>query len=260
MDDYNSNCSWFVGNEANTKLKLIEPILEECLCYNIRKECYKEFACPAGHNGKIDYVVKVDGKIVLAIEAKEVNADLDKCKAQVDGYSRSPELDEAQVLILTNGIEWRFFIRSENNKHFDFNNTYSKFLLNDENTYDTIFNFSRGFNIDDLLTKKQIGKFKKICKHYFHSLFDNEIEKYDNLREIFSSINKKENSNFFEGNITENVVKARQKYWLEAFEEFLNDKKNKVKQQKEKERKQKELEKQTQEQKQQLEKVDIKDE
>lgn len=150
------------NNEANTKNYLIETLLK--LVNYVNFDLWKEFNVPGGENGKIDYVLK---KTNIAIEAKAVNKNLNKFENQVKAYSRSPELDNCDLLILTNGLEWRLFTRDKNN-YFDFNN-YLLIDLRKKETYKFVALLDKNnFNIDKIL---QVNEMQKI-NSFFNSVFD----------------------------------------------------------------------------------------
>lgn len=93
-------------NEENTKLHLVLPFLEKNGFPHEGFHCEVQAA-----NGHIDVLVFVNGKPRVAVEAKAVNVQLSKAhEKQLEGYLQSCT---APVGILTNGLEYKFFIRTE---------------------------------------------------------------------------------------------------------------------------------------------------
>lgn len=103
-----------VTNEETTKQVLIIPFLQ-VLGYDvfnpleIRPEFYAEF----GKKGeKVDYAIFKDGTPVMFIEAKPVTANLSNTSVQLSRYFNG--VPEAELGVITNGIEYRFFTDLEN--------------------------------------------------------------------------------------------------------------------------------------------------
>jgi hypothetical protein len=99
-----------INNEETTKQALIIPFIH-ALGYDIFNplEVCPEYVADFGKKKgeKVDYAVFHNGELVMFIEAKAINENLDKHSAQLARYFNStPRL---KLAILTNGIEYNFF-------------------------------------------------------------------------------------------------------------------------------------------------------
>ena len=104
-----------IGGEANTREKIIEPILYEVLGYD-RNENDAEHAVKhagaGGETGSVEYFFRINGNGV-PVEAKTWQKPLDK----KDASGRSPArqgfdyavLSNLRWFIVTNGAEWRLY-------------------------------------------------------------------------------------------------------------------------------------------------------
>lgn len=96
--------------EEATKMALVAPFLHS-LGYNVfdPSEVVPEFNADVGikKGEKVDYAIKKGEKVIIIIECKAVNADLDKIVAtQLYRYF---SVVEARIAVLTNGLLYRFF-------------------------------------------------------------------------------------------------------------------------------------------------------
>lgn len=95
------------------------PFLVE-LGYNVfnPEEVIPEYTADiAKRNGeKVDYAIKINGKISIVIEAKDVNENLAKHSKQLARYFVNTE---AKIAILTNGIEYWFYTDLEKDNIMD---------------------------------------------------------------------------------------------------------------------------------------------
>lgn len=98
-----------IETEEATKMTLIMPFIQK-LGYNVFdiNEVVPEYTADiAKKKGeKIDYAIKIDGKIAFVIEAKHVAENLDNHSKQLARYFVNTD---AKIAILTNGLEYRFF-------------------------------------------------------------------------------------------------------------------------------------------------------
>lgn len=99
-----------IKTEEATKNALVMPLLN-ILGYNVfdPTEVVPEFTTDYGtkKGEKVDYAVFQDGKPVILIECKNIDADLDTVHASQ--LFRYFTVSEAKIGILTNGIVYRFF-------------------------------------------------------------------------------------------------------------------------------------------------------
>ncbi|GEM_PF-3210850 len=186
---YNSRLNSLTNNEAQTKYLLIEPIFENFFGFNRDRDVEKEFSCPSGDNGKIDYKLKLkDGKNFIAIEAKAANVELSRFRNQIDGYSRSRELDNCNVLVLTNGIEWHIFVRTKHQKHFDFNDCIKIDLKKGKNLEGLRLLNKEQFDVEKIKNYKEEVKFKEKCDEFLKSCFCVQYLNQNNIKGLLKTI------------------------------------------------------------------------
>lgn len=101
-----------VGEQA-TKMSLIAPFLT-VMGYDVFDpgevipEYIASFAVKkAGQFEKVDYAIKVNGKIVMIIEAKAHDQKAEAHDGQLGRYFNS--LVHTKVAIVSNGLQYRFF-------------------------------------------------------------------------------------------------------------------------------------------------------
>jgi len=99
-----------IKTEEGTKNALVMPLLN-ILGYNVfdPTEVVPEFTTDYGtkKGEKIDYAINQDGKPIILIECKNIDADLDVVHASQ--LFRYFTVSEAKIGILTNGIIYRFY-------------------------------------------------------------------------------------------------------------------------------------------------------
>lgn len=100
-------------NEESTKLYLVLPFIG-LLGYDYANpyEVYPQHTAdldPASRN-KVDFAILRDGAPVIAIESKQVGADLEESREQLRQYFNA--LADVKLGILTNGILFEFFVDS----------------------------------------------------------------------------------------------------------------------------------------------------
>ena len=99
-----------IKTEEATKNALVLPLLN-ILGYNVfdPTEVVPEFTTDYGtkKGEKVDYAIIQDGKPIILIECKNIDADLDKEHASQ--LFRYFSVSEAKIGILTNGIVYRFY-------------------------------------------------------------------------------------------------------------------------------------------------------
>lgn len=101
-----------VGSEANTKKKIIEPMLE-VLGWDTRgKEVMLEYPIKIGSTTKyVDYALMQEKKLVVLVEAKPFATTLSSDdSAQIISYGR---IEDVRWVVLTNGKDLRFFDTKE---------------------------------------------------------------------------------------------------------------------------------------------------
>lgn len=116
LDSILSHCS----NEESTKQFLVLPVLRT-LGYDctdprvVQPEYIADFG--AQSNERVDYVVLQDGTPVIAIECKKVGSRLEEHRGQLRAYFAA--LPTVRLGILTDGLQFEFFIDSDNSNVMD---------------------------------------------------------------------------------------------------------------------------------------------
>lgn len=105
--DYFSHTD-MVSNEANTKKKIVEPLLEvlgwDLLSNEVRLEQVIRVGTTSGH---ADYALMLEGKTVVLVEAKAFDTDLSsEHSSQIISYGR---VEDVRWVVLTNGRVLKIF-------------------------------------------------------------------------------------------------------------------------------------------------------
>lgn len=105
--DYFSHTD-MVSNEANTKKKIVEPLLEvlgwDLLSNEVRLEHVIRVGTTSGH---ADYALMLEGKPVVLVEAKAFDTDLSsEHSSQIISYGR---VEDVRWVVLTNGRVLKIF-------------------------------------------------------------------------------------------------------------------------------------------------------
>lgn len=107
-------------NEESTKLFLILPFLR-ALGYDPLDpyEVYPEHAATfdPGTPNKVDFAILRNGSPIAAIECKKVGTDLPDCRGQLRSYFNA--LRPVKLGVLTNGLQWEFFVDSDDENLMD---------------------------------------------------------------------------------------------------------------------------------------------
>ena len=108
-----------IQTEEATKNALVMPFIN-ALGYNVfdPTEVVPEFTADVGikKGEKVDYAIRLDGKLIMLIECKQAGADLStKHASQLFRYFT---VTEARIGVLTNGIQYRFFSDLEEKKRY----------------------------------------------------------------------------------------------------------------------------------------------
>jgi predicted type IV restriction endonuclease len=111
-----------IKNEEGTKNGLIMPFIQK-LGYDVFNplEVCPEYTSDFGvkQKEKVDYAILKDGKPVIFIECKPVNADLNDKKYGSQLFRYFTTCDSSIVGILTNGLEYRFFSDTQSKNKMD---------------------------------------------------------------------------------------------------------------------------------------------
>lgn len=95
--------------EEATKTALIMPFFS-MLGYDVfnPNEFIPEFTADVGikKGEKVDYAIRINGKVVMVIEAKKVGTNLTKVDSQLTRYFH---VTEASIAVMTDGLVYRFY-------------------------------------------------------------------------------------------------------------------------------------------------------
>jgi len=151
--------------EEATKNALVMPTLR-ALGYDVfdPEVVVPEFTADVGikKGEKVDYAIRIGGKIALLIECKPVASDLSKEHASQ--LYRYFSVTEARFSILTNGIEWRFFTDLDAPNKMDAKPFFIFSLLEfAEHDLVELTKFSAdSFSVDDILSAASDLKYKSL--------------------------------------------------------------------------------------------------
>lgn len=200
--------------EEATKMTLILPFIQQ-LGYNIfdNNEVIPEYTADiAKRNGeKVDYAIKIGGKLTFLIETKHVEESLDKHTKQLSRYFVNTE---AKIGILTNGVEYRFYTD-----------------LDKDNIMD-----SEPFFIFDLInySKKDLEYLKEFQKEVFDEtkLYGKaeKSKKIDDIVKLLSDEFSKPSEEFikfivdktYEGIKTKSVLEEHSEYIQQALVKYID--------------------------------------
>jgi hypothetical protein len=109
-----------ISNEEQTKNSLILPFFST-LGYDVFNpmEFIPEFTADVSgvkKGERVDFAIKIDGKVAILVEAKELSASLDKHTTQLNRYFN---VVDAKFAIITNGREYRFYTDLEKDNIMD---------------------------------------------------------------------------------------------------------------------------------------------
>ncbi|WP_335946084.1 type I restriction endonuclease [Salipiger bermudensis] len=202
--------------EEATKTSVILPFLQ-ALGFDVFNldEVIPEFIADVGtkKGEKVDFAVKIDGKIAMLIEAKPVNAKLGD--VQFNQLFRYFSVTEARLAILTNGREaWFFSDTDEPNKmdkrpffKFDFQNF-------DKDQVEELARFQKpNFAIEAIVEAASNLKYTRAAANYLRKQLEDPDD--DFIRLIGRQIH--------EGSITKNVSEQLRPAVQAALDEVIRD-------------------------------------
>lgn len=207
-----------IKTEEATKTGLVLPFLQ-CLGYDVFNptEIVPEFTADIGikKGEKVDYAIMKEGKPIIIIECKWWRDDLSSHKTQLLRYFN---VTDAQIAILTNGIEYLFYAGLKESNRMD-----DKPFLE--------------FDITQM-TESLIEELKKFHKSYFKSeailntaselMYLNEMKKLFNNEFISPSPDfvKYFMKRLYKGNVTEKSTSFFTQIVTKSVTNFINDKVN----------------------------------
>lgn len=170
-----------IKTEEATKNALVMPLLN-ILGYNVfdPTEVVPEFTTDYGtkKGEKVDYAIFRDGKPIILIECKSIDADLDKEYASQ--LFRYFSVSEAKIGILTNGIIYRFYTDIDAPNKMDDKSFLEINLLDiKEPLINELKRFKKeSFNIDDLASVACELKYTKEIKLILANEINNPSEEF----------------------------------------------------------------------------------
>lgn len=202
-----------INNEEATKTALIMPFLME-LGYNVfnPNEVIPEYTADiAKKNGeKVDYAIKINDKVSILIEAKKINDDLSKHSKQLARYFVNTE---AQIAILTNGIDYWFYTDLEKDNVMDNEPFFKINLLNITSEQECQLNdFTKeNFDVNRLYGKAESLRIQKELAGII----------VEQLREPTDEFIKATISEFYPGPKTQNVIAEYREHIKASYEQIM---------------------------------------
>ncbi|MCX7020842.1 MAG: type I restriction endonuclease [bacterium] len=189
--------------------------------FNTTKEVVPEFTADIGakKGERVDYVIMMNGKPIILIEAKPAKSDIDK--EDPNQLRRYYNVTDAKIAIFTNGVYYRFFSEFASPNNMDSSPFLAfdiRVLPDDKEKIDFLeeYFFKGKFNIEVLLIKAQELKYLK----EFKDIFGDQIKKpHDDLVKFFARRVK-------EGNLSKKQVGLFTDLLKKAITDFINDRIN----------------------------------
>lgn len=200
--------------EEATKTSVILPFLQ-VLGFDVFNldEVIPEFVADIGtkKGEKVDFAVKVDGKIAMLIEAKPVSASLGE--TQFNQLFRYFSVTEARLAMLTNGREAWFFSDTDEPNKMDkrpfFKFDFQKF---DRNQVEELARFQKPhFAIDAIIEAASNLKYTRAAANYLRKQLSDPDEEF--VRLVGKQIH--------EGSITKSVLEQLRPTVQAALDEVI---------------------------------------
>lgn len=102
----------FCRTEADVREKLVLPVLRDWLGYDVAKNMEFERFINDENRERPDIVVVNGRKRLFFVEIKALGTDLSRSESQLRRYFRTMDRPPVHAGILTDGIRWRFYVRS----------------------------------------------------------------------------------------------------------------------------------------------------
>ncbi|ARE41060.1 Prophage Lp2 protein 6 [Rhodovulum sp. P5] len=166
--------------EEATKTAVILPFIQS-LGFDVfnLEEVVPEFVADVGmkKGEKVDFVIKIDGKIAMLVEAKPINCKLGD--TQFNQLFRYFHVTEARLAILTNGKEAWFFSDTDEPNKMDKRPFFTfDFQKHDKSQIQELSRFHKNsFAIDSIIEAASNLKYTKLAAAYLkHQLEDPDDE------------------------------------------------------------------------------------
>lgn len=102
----------FCRTEADVREKLVIPVLRDWLGYGVARDMEFERFINGEKSERPDIVVVKGRKRLFFVEIKALGTDLSRSESQLKRYFRNMDRPPVHAGILTDGIRWRFYVRS----------------------------------------------------------------------------------------------------------------------------------------------------
>ncbi len=203
-----------IETEEATKMSLIMPFIQQ-LGYNVFdiNEVIPEYTADIGKRKgeKVDYAIKINGKIAIIIEAKDVKEQLQNHSKQLSRYFVNTE---AKIGILTNGLEYWFYTDVDKENIMDSEPFFIFNLKNyKEKDYVQLQDFTKeSFDETKLFGRaevlRQVSVMVDEVRHMMHN-------PNDELVKVLIS-------NIYDGPKTQSVIQEYREYIITAFQKTID--------------------------------------
>ncbi len=204
-----------INTEEATKTAIIMPFFQ-MLGYDVfnPEEFIPEFTADVGikKGEKVDYAIKVDNEIVILVEAKSINEELDKHDSQLFRYFAT---SKAKFAILTNGITYKFYTDLEEQNKMDEQPFLEINILDIKDNYiSELKKFQKSsFDIENILNTaeelKYSGEIKKVLSQQLQNPTDEFISYI--LNQVYT------------GRKTQNVIDKFRNVVKKALNQYINE-------------------------------------
>jgi len=206
----------FIQTEEATKNAFIMPFIN-ALGYDIfdPTEVVPEFTADVGikKGEKVDYAIKLDGKVIMLIECKPCNtSQLDSYASQLFRYF---SVTEARIAILTDGITYLFYsdIEEENKMDSKPFMEFNMLSIQEHLVPDLKRLTKQAFNLNEILTVAGEMKYTREIKRLISEQLTSPS---DELVKVFAG-------QVYSGNLVQSVREQFTNITKRAFLEFIND-------------------------------------
>jgi len=227
-----------VKTEEATKNAFVMPFIN-ALGYDVFNplEVIPEFTADVGtkKGEKVDYAIKKDNSIIMLIECKRSDSDLEK--EEMSQLFRYFSVTESRFGILTNGILYKFYSDIDEANKMDSKPFFEFHLLNfDESQLEELKKFTKSnFSLENILTSASILKYTNAIKRIFADEIVNPSEDFikffvgqvyagrmtQSVREQFSVIVKDAINQFIREKINDRLKSALENVKEEKTEQEL---------------------------------------
>lgn len=208
-----------IKTEEATKQSLILPFFQ-ILGFDIFNpmEFCPEFIADVGikKNEKVDYVILVDGKPLILIEAKSCSQNIDKLDKHDSQLFRYYATTESKFAILTNGIRYRFFTDLESPNKMDQQPFFELNMLDlNDQSIEYLENFMKSkLSVENILNSASELKYLNLIKSSFRDLV--ELVPDEMLKLIVSKV--------YEGQKTQAVLDKFKPLVKRGITQYINEK------------------------------------